>query len=150
MPQICSCILYPQIHPAEDSQSLDTKLKLMVHIKFEMEALMVQIKTKKHTIQETQKYQISWRIFNFLKLIQTVNDGLWQVSNIIVIVYHQIITVKSLILIIWSFIKCLTYRWSLTPLLTQINEAKIKRKYTRLAIQESYNSISTRIIFTQI
>ena len=33
---------------AEDSQSLDTKLKLMADIKLEMEALMVQIKTKTH------------------------------------------------------------------------------------------------------
>ena len=36
----------------EDSQSLDTKLKLMAHIKLEMEALMAQIKTKTHTIQQ--------------------------------------------------------------------------------------------------
>ena len=33
---------------SEDSQSLDTKLKLMADIKLEMEALMVQIKTKTH------------------------------------------------------------------------------------------------------
>ena len=37
----------------EDSQSLDTKLKLMAHIKLEMEALMGEIKTKIHnTIQQ--------------------------------------------------------------------------------------------------
>ena len=37
-----------RIQGFEDSQSLDTKLKLMADIKLEMEALMVQIKTKTH------------------------------------------------------------------------------------------------------
>ena len=43
-----SCCYQMWIPGAEDSQSLDTKLKLMADIKLEMEALMVQIKTKTH------------------------------------------------------------------------------------------------------
>ena len=48
-------IFLPCIFPqCEDSQSLDTKLKLMSDIKLEMEALMGEIKTKIHnnTIQQ--------------------------------------------------------------------------------------------------
>ena len=50
-------VLYPSVCAGvegedEDSQSLDTKLKLMSDIKLEMEALMAQIKTKTHTIQQ--------------------------------------------------------------------------------------------------
>ena len=42
-------IFLPCIFPqCEDSQSLDTKLKLMSDIKLEMEALMGEIKTKIH------------------------------------------------------------------------------------------------------
>ena len=58
-------VLYPSVCAGvegedEDSQSLDTKLKLMLHIKFEMEALMVQIKTKIHTIQSKNTISSIW------------------------------------------------------------------------------------------
>ena len=49
IPPVSAGWIFPQ---CEDSQSLDTKLKLMAHIKLEMEALMAQIKTKTHTIQQ--------------------------------------------------------------------------------------------------
>ena len=51
-------IFLPCIFPqCEDSQSLDTKLKLMSDIKLEMEALMGEIKTKIHnTIQQQHTY----------------------------------------------------------------------------------------------
>ena len=50
----------------------------------------------------------------------------WQVSNNIVIVYHYIITVKTVILIIWSFINCLTYRWSIEEFLHRSMDQKLK------------------------
>ena len=43
-------IPWKDISKCTDSQSLDTKLKLMADIKLEMEALMAQIKTKIHSI----------------------------------------------------------------------------------------------------
>ena len=42
------------------------------------------------------------------------------------IVYHYIITVKTVILIIWSFINCLTYRWSIEEFLHRSMDQKLK------------------------
>ena len=102
----------------EDSQSLDTKLKLMAHIKLEMEALMAQIKTKTHTIQQYNTISDSGIVMEYKheshiqsdkasihylmnmcvhsfelprdenELVVAGSQCVWQVSNIIVIVYH--------------------------------------------------------------
>ena len=68
-------IFLPCIFPqCEDSQSLDTKLKLMSDIKLEMEALMGEIKTKIHnnTIQLNNILHII--VIVVTNISRTVND----------------------------------------------------------------------------
>ena len=57
-------IFLPCIFPqCEDSQSLDTKLKLMSDIKLEMEALMGEIKTKIHNTIHQQHSLVTNIVF---------------------------------------------------------------------------------------
>ena len=73
----------------EDSQSLDTKLKLMSDIKLEMEALMGEIKTKIHNTMEGRTVtDIRDLICPLWPDGDGVSVGAWQVSNNIVMVYH--------------------------------------------------------------
>ena len=75
-------------------------------------------------------------------------DGAWQVSNNIVIVYHYIITVKTVILIIWSFIKCLTYRWSVVHFLHRSLDQKLEGN-TRCSLTDDpiYHYISRQSLY---
>ena len=83
-------IFLPCIFPqCEDSQSLDTKLKLMSDIKLEMEALMGEIKTKIHNTMEGRTVtDIRDLICPLWPDGDGVSVGAWQVSNNIVMVYH--------------------------------------------------------------